>query len=894
LIYQQAFLDTAHFPIQLARAVFASLLASAIWEYHQRTRFSVSQLVGRAPSRLDTFLGFRQGRASSYGRRFALIIAAVLAMAWLVTERIGKDAAAEAKEEIRQKASICAESLDARRFQSLRGAPEDLAQPDYLWLRQRLCPLNGVSPDIRVFYTMFLQDGNVVFAVDSLPLSDKLHAEPGVVYRRPPAELLAAFLNGQSVAAGPYKDEWGTFISGFAVIRDPATHQIIAALGVDIDAANWRKSIARHRLVPILITLLIAMLLVMFFVIRQRLLETAQRIEVNEQRLAEAQEIAHIGNWSLDRQTGAFSWSDEMARICGCSPLRPAVYEEFLDRLVPEDRIAVEAALHQAGTAGTGIDLQVRLVQPGGAVRQAILRGQAKVDDLGEIFQLVGMLQDITEFRQAEERIRASEMKLNAITMFAKDGIVMMDNDGIIVFWNPAAEAVFGYAAAEVIGKNLHGLLTPRRYHPAHDQAFPVWRQAGTGNAIGKTLELMAIRKGGEEFPFELSLSSVKVDGRWMAVGVVRDITDRKRQEDERRRHQEILEELVAQRTQELAGALRRAETANLAKSAFLANMSHELRTPLNAVLGLAQTMQADPQVAAQHKDNLAIILVSGEHLLKLINDVLDITRLEAGKVNLDLQEIQLNALLDEVAESMQPQAADKGLSWTMERAPGLPDCLRTDPLKLRQILTNLIENAIKFTPVGNVSVRIGMQAGAAASRLVIEVQDTGIGIAKPDLDRLFRPFEQVSQNALNEGTGVGLAITRSLIELLGGTITVASELGRGSLFRVILPMATCASGGRVAADSAAPAATPPAPAAPHRQPTTADLQCLPAHTLETLYRLSSEMDYYELLACLNSPSPLTPEARQALVAIINAYRFDLLQKLIEPLVKPAGSAETV
>ena len=616
------------------------------------------------------------------------------------------------------------------------------------------------------------------------------------------------------------------------------------------------------------------MLLVMFFIIRQRMLESAQKIEANEQRLVDAQEIAHIGNWTFDRQSGVFSWSEEMARICGCNPQRSAVYEEFLERLALEDRGVVEDALYQAGTEGTAIDLQVRVVRPGGIVRHAIFRGQAKYNDQGEIFQLNGMLQDVTERHRMEEALREDEARLRTIMNAIQTGTVIIDPaTHRIVEVNPMACEMIGTTRDKIIGAVCHKFICP-----ADVGACPITDRGG----VVDHAERMLLTADGRHRDILKTVKSVVLDGRPHLLESMIDITDRKRMEEELRQHKEILEDLVVRRTQDLVGALRRAETANHAKSAFLANMSHELRTPLNAVLGFAQTMQRDPVLAAQHKDSLAIILASGEHLLRLINDVLDITRLEAGHVNLDLQNVSLKPLLDEIVDPMQARAAAKGLEFAIDLAPEVPDLLRTDPDKFRHILTNLIENAIKFTPAGKVSVQIGATPMESGAMLAIEVRDTGIGIAGSDLERLFHPFEQVSQKALNEGTGVGLAITRSLVELLGGKISAISDLGQGSVFRIAIP--TGLAGPAVVAVTAPESS---AAAAPLRVLVTADFQSLPSETLKTLYRLSIQADYYDLCNWLASQNQLAPEAREAMAALLSEYRFDTIQSLLGPLVKP-------
>jgi PAS domain S-box-containing protein len=390
---------------------------------------------------------------------------------------------------------------------------------------------------------------------------------------------------------------------------------------------------------------------------------------------------------------------------------------------------------------------------------------------------LLTTIRDITEQRRAEEALRTSERKLRLFADNVYDVIWAIDFSGRFTYVSSSVNLLLGYTPDELMHFKIDSVLTPESTALAYRHLEQALAAAQSGQrAAGKILELEQVRKDGSTVMTEVSYSGMYDEsGQIVAFqGISRDITDRKQAEIN------------------LAQARDEAQAANLAKSQFLATMSHEIRTPMTAILGYADLLM-DPTIDASSRNNYATtIRRSGEHLLTLINDILDLSKIEAGKMTLDLGPCHLVALLADIASLFQPRSKEHGISFSLEFQGPLPETIHTDGARLRQALINLTGNAIKFTEKGSAKIVTSFlpdgDQGQPAVR--IDVVDTGIGISQETLKKLFLPFSQGDPLTTKKygGTGLGLAISYHIAKMLGGSLTVRSKFGQGSTFTLTIP----------------------------------------------------------------------------------------------------------
>jgi len=367
------------------------------------------------------------------------------------------------------------------------------------------------------------------------------------------------------------------------------------------------------------------------------------------------------------------------------------------------------------------------------------------------------------ELHTAVRELAESNARARLVVDSAHDAYIGVDSAGRIVTWNAQAERTFGWTVDEAVGRSLVDTIIPPDFRQAHTRGMQRFHDTGEAPVVNKRLELTALHRDGREFPIEITISSPmrQKDGYFFGA-FLRDISDRREHDAQLRRAKDS------------------AEAATRAKSEFLANMSHELRTPLNGVLGYAQLLQRDRSLSPTHREAVDAISHSGSHLLALINDILDLSKIEAGVLDVDPTPTDLGQLAVDLRYVLDEAARRKGLTLTMRIAADVPSRVMLDGRHVRQVLLNLLGNAIKFTARGEIRLDVCRIDG---DLLQFAVTDPGIGIEPEALEKIFEAFTQTQAGANAGGTGLGLAISAQLIRRIGGNLRVESTLGRGSRF---------------------------------------------------------------------------------------------------------------
>lgn len=513
--------------------------------------------------------------------------------------------------------------------------------------------------------------------------------------------------------------------------------------------------------------------------------QTEEELRISEERYALSAAAVNEGIYDLDLETGTIYYSPRLLSMMDLDNVEMNTPQDWLARVHPDDRAGYEEAMREHVRGNTEVlEMEYRYLDGDGDWKWARQRGMAARHADGRAYRLAGSTGDITETKRLQHELELTRRQLQDAMESMSEGLVLFDSDDQIVLCNSKYREYFVAGA----GEDVADLVRPGTpFESILRQAF----RRGMFPDLGQDEDSwIASRLESRRSMTRQRLELLQNTGMWLQIneqrtadgGVVSIYTD-------------ITE--LKQRELELAVARDEAEAATAAKSEFLANMSHELRTPLNAIIGLTEMLIEDAEEAGvdDNLEPLGRVKRAGTHLLHLINEILDLSKIEAGKMEIVEEQVELGPLLGDVAQTAETLAAQNSNALRIEIGDELGQ-IRGDTVRIRQIALNLISNACKFTEAGSVAMRARRVPGADGDELHVAVEDSGIGISDEQIDRLFRDFSQADSSMSRRfgGTGLGLAISRRLARMMGGDITVESTIGVGSTFTMVLPYRTATS----------------------------------------------------------------------------------------------------
>ncbi|WP_027359157.1 PAS domain-containing hybrid sensor histidine kinase/response regulator [Desulforegula conservatrix] len=755
IINQDAFMGLFHMPVQIFRAMAAISISIFIWRYYcvwKNEKFSSS---------------YRHMK--SYQQMVYLGIALVVGAGWIITESGARRTDRDERDHVLKIAALVASAVDPEIVAGFKADPTDKDLPQHKYLRNILTRFGDSQNNIRYLYIMGKnKDGKAFFYVDACPtrlLETSSFAEPGEVYPDSTDEFLAAFEDGHQFVEGPLPDEWGVWISGLVPIFRDGQKKPIAIVGIDLDAKKWRLMIAKSRRLPIFITLLVSCLIIMFFTVQIQSEAVKEALKNSEKTLRDVLDHVHdaISVHAINGEI--IDVNNRMLDLYNLDAETLKKLSVTKDLTVSQQSANDFRAIWKKAVREGDQFFEWRTIRPGDGHEFDVDVYLCRMN-LADRPVIVATVRDITERKRVEDDLRILS---NAIEQ-SPASVIITDRKGNIQYVNPKFTRLTDFAADEIKDKSLDRL----NFDSDNPEFFQNIKHSLDTGAEWHG-EIRHVKKHGGFYWAHATLSPIRDHNGKIThhIFINEDITDRKNA------------------AFELEKAKNAAENANRAKSLFLANMSHEIRTPLNAILGFSQLLGKDDGLNPLQQKQLNIINKSGEHLLSLINSVLEMSKIEAGTVHLDITPIDLHGIVRDLDIVFRARAEAKNLDFEFDMADDLPHYIISDDTKLRQILTNLLGNALKFTDHGRIRFSIKAEKNEEDPdmySILFEVEDTGSGILNEEVDKIFKYFEQAQSSAKGKGgTGLGLAISREFARLMDGDIVARSTYGQGTIFNAVI-----------------------------------------------------------------------------------------------------------
>jgi PAS domain S-box-containing protein len=730
------------FPIQLARTALGCMMAVAVWQHY------------RAVCR-SAFLDIDTPPSFSYERVTAFGLATVILLGWVATETIGRQADRQERGHLLALTTSIANAMDAERVERLTGTPADAENLDYQGLKEDFLLIRSSVPDIRCVYLLGLRGDQAVFYVHTAAEPSRGHgpgAQPGTVYGEASPELRGIFRTGRPMTEGPLADRWGVWISALSPVVWPADRRVLAVLGIDVDASRWVTVVRQRRLPAILLAMLIAGLLLVFFVVQQESREAAVRVTLSERRYRSLVEgspscvqllDAH-GRYVAINPAGLAGMGYAEADILG---------KRFADIWPATTRPMVEDAIGR-GINGEQASFEADFIRPDGrAVTWYVVLNAIRKPD-GTIGHLVAVGADITERKRREEALRESEERFRLLFARVFEALLIVDERGRIVDANEAVCRLLGYSREELL------LLLPRDLHPAEEAER-------VRAAIDRTMrsgvhylgELVFKDKNGRTIPVEAGGVTVPIGGKTYIIVSVRDVTERKRAEEERRRSEEQLRQ--AQKMESIGR--------------LAGGVAHDFNNIITGISGYTQFVLDSLKQGTPEYEDLTQVKGLAERAAGLTRQLLTFSRRQPLRpVVLDVNETIENL------SKMLRRLIGEDVELEFIAAPGL-GMVRADQGQIEQVLMNLAVNARDAMPHGGrltiETANATLSQEQADSRhdvvpgdyVMLAVTDTGSGMDKATRERLFEPF--FTTKPMGKGTGLGLAVVYGIVKQHGGNI---------------------------------------------------------------------------------------------------------------------------
>jgi len=707
------------------------------------------------------------------------------------------------KNQLLQDAKIASESINPGRLKELTGTENDIGKPDYERLKVQLESIRKSHEQCKFLYLLGRKkDGTVFFFLDSQSPESEDYAPPGLVYQEVSDEYLEVFEKEKSLTVGPIRDRWGKLYTSLIPVKNPDNAELMAVLGMDMTANNWNKLIFYDLAKVLGIVILIVFLV--YYVQQVRYLksqkEAERRIKESEEKFRNIYNSANDAIFIHEFESGKIvDVNETMLKMYGYSSKSEVVGSRV-------DFFSPDSGFYTIEHAREWRDKAVKSAKP------QIFEWRAKRKD-GSLFwvevnldivkilnvrRVLIIARDITYRKKTEHDLKMVADRYQSLFEQAADGILTGNSKGIITKANQSICEISGYKRSELEGNNISMLFSEESLN---EKPFR-YDLVEAGETVLNEREM--VRKDGSRITIEMNTKKV---GEEILQAYIRDITERKKAQDllseknkqlseaqsklteSNQKLRKINEELTLQK-QELLKAKARAEESDRLKTAFLANMSHEIRTPMNGIVGFAQILLEQDYTQQELKKFLQTIYSQSYHLMKIIDDVIDIAKIEANELSINKEFFNLNDLFDELYENSQVAMASKSGKVQLVVSDEFEDeknKIYSDPVRLKQVFTNLLDNAYKFTEEGMIEMGYKHYGD---KKLLFYVKDSGTGIPQEKTEEIFQRFRQGDESLTSqyEGTGLGLSISRGIINLLGGEIWAEANKDKGSVFYFTIP----------------------------------------------------------------------------------------------------------